>query len=162
MISASQVLEQGWHSFQQGNVAHAEQTANYALSLDAASADAWLLLAMARHLHGDFASALTGYERVRQLDSEHIGPLNNLGVLYAAFGRHDEALEVLGKLLQARPDDPIALGNYANSLSALGRIDEAEHHYRRALDLSPDHFDALVNFGAMLINHKQTQRAVPL
>jgi tetratricopeptide (TPR) repeat protein len=162
MNSAAQVMEQGWQSFQQGDAARAEQIANHAVSLDANSADAWFLLAMSRHVRGDGASALSCYERVCQLAPEHTGPLNNLGVLYASFGRHHEAIAVLATLLRARPDDPVPLGNYANSLSALGRFEEAERHYRRALDLAPDHFDALVNYGALLINHKQTERAIPI
>jgi Flp pilus assembly protein TadD len=162
MISAVQALEQGWLSFHRGDIAHAEQFAHYVTTFHADCAEGWHLRGLIHHFRGDEAAALPSYERACELDPELIGPLNNLGVLYSSLGRHDLALTVLAKLLQAKPDDPIAQANFANALAATGSVDEAEAHYRTALAGQPDLFDALVNFGALLINRQRSQEAIDL
>src|SRR6185369_14161040 len=105
MLSPAQALELGWQSFQQRDFAAAEQCAFFLTNNHTEVDDGWFLRGLIEHMHGNLASALACYERTCALNPNHIGPLNNLGVIYADSGRHEEALAVYAKLLKAKPDD---------------------------------------------------------
>jgi peptidoglycan/xylan/chitin deacetylase (PgdA/CDA1 family)/tetratricopeptide (TPR) repeat protein len=63
--------------------------------------------------------------------------LNNLGFLYYAMARYDEALPYLEKTLQIDPKRKEAHGNIAELLMKLGRKQEAKQHYEEYLHLYP-------------------------
>jgi predicted O-linked N-acetylglucosamine transferase (SPINDLY family) len=65
-------------------------------------------------------------------------------------GRHDAAVEMIGKAIAIRNDVPFFHNNLANALKAQGKPGEAASGYRRALALKPDYADALVNLGVIL------------
>src|SRR4029078_5651140 len=92
---------------------------------------------------------------------DYFGAINNLAVIQADAGQHDEAVATIAKYLAFDHDNAIANCNYANSLSALGRLDEAAKHYRRALARQPDFLDALINFGTQLIRRDNPKEAMP-
>ncbi len=58
-------------------------------------------------------------------------------------GRYSEALEELGKLAEAVPDDPYVRIELAELLLRLGRAAEATTHADRARELAPENPDAL-------------------
>jgi uncharacterized caspase-like protein len=63
--------------------------------------------------------------------------LNNLGFLYYAAGRYNEALPCLEKTLQIDPKRKEAHGNIAELYVKLGRNAEAKQHYEEYLKLYP-------------------------
>lgn len=58
--------------------------------------------------------------------------------------RYDEALACAAQASAFLPDEPAAFSEKGAALSALGRFDEAQLAYARALALDPDHADALL------------------
>jgi tetratricopeptide (TPR) repeat protein len=64
--------------------------------------------------------------------------------------RNEEALVFLNAAIALDPDDPEAHGNLAIALIALGRIDAAEEHLRRALEILPTYVVAHRNYGGLL------------
>jgi tetratricopeptide (TPR) repeat protein len=62
---------------------------------------------------------------------------NNLGMALAAKGQHKEAIEHYQRSLAINTDYPQVYSNYANSLLALNRVDEASKNYMKAIDKSP-------------------------
>jgi tetratricopeptide (TPR) repeat protein len=62
-----------------------------------------------------------------------------LAQVLRAAGRLEEARAAAELALELRPDDIATQNNYANLLVALEDYAGAEQHYRRAIELGPDH-----------------------
>lgn len=65
------------------------------------------------------------------------------------FGRIDDAIALLKKLHERRPDDPMVLNNLATAYRAVGRLDESEQALDEALAIQPQfihaHFGKAMN-----------------
>ena len=122
----------------------------------------------------DYVNSTKLYRRALEIREKVLGPdhpsvattLNNLGGLYRAQGKYDEAEPLYRRALEIRekvlgPDHPYVattLNNLGLLLAAQGKYDEAEPLYRRSLEirekvLGPDHPDvaySLHNLGTIL------------
>jgi Flp pilus assembly protein TadD len=79
-----------------------------------------------------------------------VGPLINLGVLYAGQRRRADAEAAYRDALALEPDNATALTNLGVLLADLDRTDEAEACHRRAIALAPDNAAAHTNLGLLL------------
>ncbi len=77
----------------------------------------------------------------------HAGALQLLGALCQQQGRHDEALDLIGRAIAVNPSNAVFHNNYGAALLSLERFAEAEESFRRALAIRQDYGDALANFG---------------
>lgn len=75
----------------------------------------------------------------------------NLGNVFLALNRLDEAEVSYRQALQIRPDDADTCFNLGNTLRNLRRLDEAVASYRRALQVNPIHAEAYSNLGNTLL-----------
>ncbi|MBK7189821.1 MAG: tetratricopeptide repeat protein [bacterium] len=73
----------------------------------------------------------------------------NLAVLLDDAGRPEEALQHLTASIAIKPRSETHF-NAGNVTAALGRLDEAEAHYRAALKLNPSLGEASLNLGSLL------------
>jgi tetratricopeptide (TPR) repeat protein len=62
---------------------------------------------------------------------------NNLGMALTENGEHEKAIEHYKKTLSIHDGYPQVYSNYANSLLALNRLEEAEKNYLIAIEKSP-------------------------
>jgi tetratricopeptide (TPR) repeat protein len=62
---------------------------------------------------------------------------NNLGVIFLARGRVDDAIVCLERALEISPDHANAWGNLGRALLQLGRTAEALQDFQRALEIEP-------------------------
>ncbi|MCF7795127.1 tetratricopeptide repeat protein [Patescibacteria group bacterium] len=62
---------------------------------------------------------------------------NNLGMALADKGEHEEANQHYQRALSINDDYPQVYSNYANSLLALNKLEEAKRNYLKAIDISP-------------------------
>jgi len=85
---------------------------------------------------------------------------NDLGIVLAAGGRIDGAIEHYRKALDIKPDYVEAHNNLGAALASCGRIDEAMEHYRKALDVKPDYAKAHNNLGIALANRGRVAEAM--
>ena len=76
--------------------------------------------------------------------------LSNLGIILAARGRYDEAIENYRQAIQINPNFPEALNNLGEALADKGRFDEAIKNYRQAIQINPNDYQALSNLGIAL------------
>ena len=132
----------------------AKEAALKAIALDSDLADARTLYAdILTWYDWDFEAAEREYRKTLDLD-----PVNVLG--YALFlstqERHEEAMELIERRLQAQPDDPYVHVNAAwRFLSA--------RHYERAIEeaeLAGDHADARAALGFAWLSKGDTERAI--
>ena len=75
-------------------------------------------------------------------------------------GERSGAIMLLQLLLSDRPADVSILYNLGMGLSDVGRLDDAEIHLRRALDIAPDFTNARVALGVALQRHGRTNEAI--
>jgi protein O-mannosyl-transferase len=75
---------------------------------------------------------------------------NDLGLIFAAQGRRDEAIREYEAALQAEPRYALALNNLGLELAARGDLDGAISRYTQALQVNPRYVAAYNNMGLAL------------
>lgn len=106
--------------------------------------------AFAHHQAGRNASAARGYEALLREQPDHPDGLHLYGLLHHQAGYHQRAAELIGRAVALRPDAAAYHSNLAESLRALGQIEEAIEHCRSALRLQPSYPEAANNLGVAL------------
>src|SRR5690606_38969788 len=91
----------------------------------------------------------------RSPDARHF-----LALCHKAKGNSADALEAFQQALTLAPANPHILGNYANLLKSLGRIDEALLSYRRAVQASPTFVQGWINLGLAELDTRRTAEAL--
>ena len=89
--------------------------------------------ALTFHRAGDLDRAEECYRRILALEPKNPGILHLLGTVAHQRGRHDVALDLLGRAIAA--DDRVAEfhNTLGAELQAIGRSEEAVGEYRRAI-----------------------------
>ncbi len=87
---------------------------------------------------GQRDSAIRCYEQAISLDAKNANALNNLGSLYFQDGDYETALTYAEKAVEANPRMPQALSLAAMCCALLGRSEEYEGYYRRAVSIGYD------------------------
>jgi predicted O-linked N-acetylglucosamine transferase (SPINDLY family) len=85
------------------------------------------------HQIGNLVEAERLYLNVIAADPLSFNAFRLLGVLRAQQGRNTEALELIGRALEVKPDVAKALSNYGSVLASLGRLEEALVSFDKAL-----------------------------
>lgn len=88
--------------------------------------------------NGDFASAVTIYKRVHDLDGKRADVLVELGQVLSALGAHNEAAETFRKAVKLAPDNVDALRGLGNNLLAMDQAPLALEQFVAALALQED------------------------
>ena len=83
---------------------------------------------------------------------------NRLGFVLSAMGNHDEALKLYNHSLSLQEEDVTHLA-IASQLKALGRLDEAADHYKRAIELDPEYEVTYFNYANLLVEMKRIAEA---
>ena len=98
--------------------------------------------------------------RSLELNPEQADCYSNLGIIFKALGRVDEAVAAYEQAIAIDPDHANAYNNLGVLLRAQGRNADAEAAYRTATRLNPEHIDAYHNLGVLLASINRTPEAV--
>ncbi|WP_425391800.1 tetratricopeptide repeat protein [Ekhidna sp.] len=110
---------------------------------------AYLLLAQIHSKSGELKKAENVLKTGLKTTGESIFHAN-LGIVQSKMNHHDHALKSFTKVnFKDTKDDLIHL-YYAKSLVADGQLNEAMYHYRKCLEVKPDHPQALNNMANLL------------
>jgi len=107
------------------------------------SATSFLADAEAALLRGDYAAALTAYERVAALDPQNPEPLVVKSRLYMINSNVAAAHTTASDAVALAPNDPDALAALARSEDWLGDYETALEHALDAYELQPDNVETL-------------------
>jgi Flp pilus assembly protein TadD len=117
-----------------------------------------LQLAITAHREGRLHDAKAGYMRILQSDKRHADALHLLGLVHLHLGDLVEAERLIRKAL-AVSESAIFWANLGILLTESKRLPEAEAACLRALQLKPNHVDALYTLGILLTESKRLTEA---
>ena len=83
---------------------------------------------------------------------------NRLGFVVSKMGNHDEALNLYNHALTLKEDDVTHLA-IASELKTLGRFDEAEQHYKKAIGIDDQYEVTYFNYANLLVEMKRIAEA---
>jgi len=106
---------------------------------------------LAHHQAGRIAQAEVLYRETLALQSDHADALHLLGVIASQVGRHDVAVDLIGRAIAHNRFNPLYFSNQGLALTNLRRFEEAVESYDRALSLRPSNADVHYNRGNALL-----------
>jgi hypothetical protein len=145
-----------------GRLAEAEAVYREVLRAAPASAEALHGLGLIALQRGDYASALDLIEEASGRYPSNPVFLNNLAAAYQKLSCSERALECCERALQLAPRFGPAHSNRGNALAALGRHDESEASYTKALELGPVTSQARLNVGLARLMRGDYAAGLPL
>ena len=121
-----------------GNLGGAIECYRKAIELDPKLADALYNLGNAQRQLGEVDQAIDCIGRALRLQNARADWKCNLGDLLVQKLRLDEALQSYDEALEIDAGDSRAYGGRASALQLLGRAEDAERDFRKAVQLQPD------------------------
>jgi predicted O-linked N-acetylglucosamine transferase (SPINDLY family) len=95
-------------------------------------------LAVQRHRDGQLSEADSLYRQILTERPDHPDALHLMGVLASQAGRHDVAVQLIGRAIAINAGSAAYFINLGVALAELGRLDEAVAAYRRGLMINPN------------------------
>lgn len=108
---------------------------------------------------GNFELAITYFDRVLEIDTNHVGALNNKGSILSQQGRHEDAISYFDKVLEINPEQAGALNNKGLALNQQGKLKQAISYFDKVLEQDPENINALNNKGGTLFQLNNLEEA---
>ena len=98
----------------------------------------------------------------KAIETDHSQPFffNNLGNIYKAVGRFDDARSCYSSALTLTPEYADACYNMANILRELKNPDEAISYYKKTVKIIPEHIEAYNNMAVLLCEQGKAESAL--
>ncbi len=102
---------------------------------------------LALHRSGQLDEALACYRQFLDKAPDHAEALHMLGVAEFQRQHFAEAADAIARSIRLANHNPMSHFNYGNACRALGRIDDAQQAFGKAIALKPDYAEARMNRG---------------
>jgi tetratricopeptide (TPR) repeat protein len=132
---------------------HTEATSYLQEIVDRDPQDVDALMALAttqRHDLSDIDLSIPNFERVVALDAGYAAAWNQLAYSYVFGGETDKGLAALDRYLELLPGDANPHDSRGDILAFLGRPEEAQSAYEKALEIRPD-FQASTGWKSLIM-----------
>ncbi len=116
--------------------------------------------AIRAYTRGQWAEAERLCRNILAARGDHFDALSLSGAIAAQTGHAEEAADLLGRAVAAKPGEAAAHSNYGNVLNDLKRFEDALDSYARALQIKPDFVEAYYNRGNVLGELKRFEDAL--
>ena len=107
-------------------------------------------LAIERHKANNLEIAIDLYNKILEIDQNHVGAYHNLGVIFNNRGDIQKAKDYYEKVIKIDPNHVSAYNNLGSTFQALGDIQKAKDCYEKAIEINPDYAAAYNNLGNTL------------
>jgi tetratricopeptide (TPR) repeat protein len=119
-----------------------------------------LAVAIRHHQAGRLQAAERIYRQILAVEPNHADAWHLLGVIANQRGKHEVAVEYLGRAIALKDTAAAFHNNLGEAYRALRSVPEALACYRRALELEPDYAQAHNNLGVALKEQGKLDEAV--
>ena len=109
-----------------------------------------LAIAVQHHQAGRLQTAEQIYRQILAVEPNHADALHLLGVVAGQLGKHELAIEHIGRAIGLKGDEAAFHSNLGIAFKDQGKLDEAIEYFRRALELQPGYAEAHHNLGNAL------------
>ena len=116
-------------------------------------------LAIKNHQESKTDIAQELYNQVLKIDPNHLGALNNLGVIFKNIKQIQKAINCYEKVIKIYPDHFDAHNNLGNAFKELGDFHKAKDCYEKVIKIYPDHLESHYNLGVAYSDLDETQKA---
>ena len=107
-----------------------------------------------------YESLLARFEQALDKDSKLAEAHYNIGCIYEAMRKDEEAVKHYKKALNIRPDLTLAAANWGALLGRHGKLDDALQVYKRALSAETKNSPVLLNVAGIYLNQKKYDQAL--
>ena len=143
----------------QGRFDDAARSARHEIELDAANADAWIVLGLSVEATNPDA-ALAAWQKAGALAPVQPEAHFRIGDFRRRRGEYGAAIAAYEAALAAGSTHPVLLNNIGLALQQQGRFEDAERYYRRALQQQPGLVEANANLADVLrLAHRHADAA---
>lgn len=108
---------------------------------------------------GNYAEAVSNFEKVIELKPHHVYSYEGLGAAYEAQGQFDKAVLGYAKALELRPDYVEAYYKVALCFYELGEFREPDKYATAVLMNDPSYVDAAISLAEKLLERRQIRLA---
>ena len=130
------------------------------MARSSAALDRLLATAIGQHRMGKLAEAERTYRKILASDPGHADCLHLLGIVEHQRGRHEEAVDLIGRAIARGAALPHYHYNLGLPLAALGRQAEAAAQFRAAIALNSDYAEAHTSLGDALRDQGLAEEAL--
>ena len=106
--------------------------------------------AMALQVENRLDDAEAIYKKILEEDPECVDAIHLLGLVFSERDQHEEAVDLIEKAIGLNPNAAAFHHNIAGIYRRLGRLEEAEAEFRRAIALKPDYGEAYQGLSEMV------------
>ena len=116
-------------------------------------------LAVQNHKNNNLQDAQNYYQKVLEIDPNHVNAHNNLGAIFNTLGDYQKAKDCYEKAIEIDPNSSEAYYNLGTVLKELGEIQKAKECYEKAIQLNPILSDAHNNLGVVFLELEEIHKA---
>ena len=117
-------------------------------------------LAITNHQERKTDIALELYNQILEINPDHQGVHNNLGVLFKELGEPQKAKDCYEKAIEIDPNYVTAYNNLGVIFKELGEPQKAKDCYEKAIKINPNDAKAYNNLGITFYNLGESQNAI--
>ncbi len=144
----------------EGTFGEAAKFQGKVVALSKNNAEAWNCYGHFFAQMGDYVTALEQFDKVIQLDSEHIDALHNRALMLGQLGRSEDAVHVLRYALTISPNEESLWVNLGIELNHSDRNLEAIQVMKDALSRHPEHARMWLNLGSFHYQAGQFEESI--
>ena len=115
--------------------------------------------ALACHQAGDLKEAERLYRRLLARDACHTDAMHLLGLIVSEQGEHEQAVRLIGRADELRPNTAVYLANLGLALRRAGKLGDSIDRYQRAIRIEPGNAATHFKLGGALRDMQRIEEA---
>jgi tetratricopeptide (TPR) repeat protein len=108
----------------------------------------------------ELSKAIQAYEKVIELDPNHVEAYNNLGIIYQEMGDLERALTTYRRTIEINPKYEKGLNNIGILFHMKGEDEKALEAFSKVLTFNPAHIESHINLGTLYKKKGLSEKAV--